>query len=253
MALGEADGARVQRIGQLQRCDGSPLAREVVAEDRDVDRVAPGIVAVEVERLVPFEELVVRASHVRGVQAGLHPGGGVIDPSVFHVVVPDDVPAAGGPHHHHLVHVPGDVVFEKVVGRVPGERKSVTASARRRRLRAVDVRVADDAPERGVDADALAVLEVGFDVLDPAVGRGVHLEISLAGAPSVEVEVLDPRRFDCGDHGPVVRVRQARELGGEGRLEIDVERRGEGDRAAADGLDLHHLTDGPVRTREPGP
>ena len=73
VAFHEPDRPRVLGIRQRQGRGRPPLSGQVVAEHRDVDGVAPGVVAVEVERLVAFEQLVVRAGHVRPVEADLRP------------------------------------------------------------------------------------------------------------------------------------------------------------------------------------
>src|SRR5207237_3497781 len=95
----ESDRPHVRRIRGPQGRDRAALAGELITEDGDVDGVAPGVVAVEVEGLVALEELVVRGGHVRGIESHLDPAWSVAVSAVLHVVVADDVPATGGPHH----------------------------------------------------------------------------------------------------------------------------------------------------------
>ena len=119
---------------------------------------------------------------MRGIESHLDPGGSVAVSAVLHVVVADDVPATGGPHHHDLVHVPDDVVLDQVVGGVPREGDAVAAATGEGLLGAVEVGVAHDAAERGIDAHARPVLEIGLDVPDPAVGGIRERDVALAAA-----------------------------------------------------------------------
>ena len=216
--------------------------------------VAVGGVAAEVGRPVALDEVVVGEVGVAVVDGVLLPAGRVPEHRVVHVVVGDDVAAAGGVEGDGLVVLHRDVVLHQAGRGARADHQPVGLAAGILVRRAVGVGVADDAAVAPPDADVVAVLPgvlgvegapplaVGLDVLRPAVGHVAEGHRAAGEAPLVvaagDGDVLDARPAVAQRAGGGVDRDGAPDLRAAGQREVDVQRVLEGEGGPADGGDL---------------
>jgi hypothetical protein len=74
----------------IKRRERLAKTAEVIAEVRVVDRIPVSLVAVSVEGIVAFEQHMVGAHHVTGINADLDPAVLAVDVAVVHIIIGDD-------------------------------------------------------------------------------------------------------------------------------------------------------------------
>ena len=132
------------------------LSRQVIAEERQVDRIAVRIVAVRIMGQIAFEQHLMGAGHVRSVDANFHPGRIVKIERIVGVVVRDDTAGSRRSKHHILANIAKNIVFDQNFRRTGGEADSISGSARLGPRAGVNIGVANLNPERIVNCNALA-------------------------------------------------------------------------------------------------
>src|SRR5215467_13492568 len=104
----------------------SAYAYERVSEECIIDGISVSIITIRIERVVPFEEHMMRSCHVGGVDAHFDPPLDAIDPTIVGIVVTYDTSCSGRPEDNHLVNVDGDIVFDQSFRRAAGKTDGVT-------------------------------------------------------------------------------------------------------------------------------
>ena len=134
-----------------------PDTTQVIAEERVVDAVAVGLVAVGVEAVVALEEHVVGPHHVSGVEPDLDPRAIGVDVAHVHVVVAEHGARAGGARHHDFVGLDRDAVLDQHLGCSAREADGVAGATGLGPGGIVDVELPELDAEGAVDGEALAV------------------------------------------------------------------------------------------------
>ena len=166
-------------------------AAQMIAEERQIDAVAMGIVALGVLAVVALEQYVMRADHMTGIEPGLDPVSLGVDVAHVHVVVADDRTRPRRARHHEFVGPHHDAVFDQHLGRCPREADAIAAAAGLGPGGVVNVKVPQLDTERVSDADAFSVPLGTVDVARPGLRRPLEAEIAAVAADQFQV-------FDAG-------------------------------------------------------
>ena len=115
----------------------------MIAEHRDVYRVAPKANTFVVVTVVAFQQFHMRRRVMPRVQSRFRQVRVLSSLGVIHIVVRDNVPASRSSHHDILVAAPHDIVLDEIVGRakINADEVSPTAWIRVRCL--VDIRISE--------------------------------------------------------------------------------------------------------------
>src|SRR3954454_11952790 len=114
------------------------------------------LITVNVEAVIAFEQHMMTADHMTGVESGFHPMVLAIDVPIIRVVIGDNGPCPGGSKYHDLVGEQGNAVFYKSLGGAPGDTDIVAAAAVDRPRGVVDVQSLQLDAERIVDGDTIS-------------------------------------------------------------------------------------------------
>ena len=231
------DSRAVSDVSERPTNTSKPIAKYCV-----IDRIAMGVVRIEVKTVVTFEENVMRPHEVRTVETAFDPPRISRDKPIVSVIVSVDRTRTAVVGDHHFVGLHDNVVLDQNFGGGAFKSHGITAAARHAPGSLMDVRIAQYTAKSGLELNAVSEPKSHFNILCPGIGS--VLENDSAARTAGRSEAFDA----CVGHGPIVITRQLRDVR---NTVVDMQRRTEGNNVADDARDLLGFSRWAILAREP--